>query len=119
MLGYQGTIGVPDGHESAPAELTITHLKNSQATTESTSDEFLRGYNDDVVREEQWPFSLACSNNRPVFIESVGDRNEGFEARGWPERPKQAVLIPITSEGQLSAVAIVGLNPRRPWIQGK
>ncbi|KAF7973293.1 hypothetical protein HWV62_15673 [Athelia sp. TMB] len=72
-----------------------------------------------------WPFLEACSTCKPIFIPDLSARHTGFEQRGWDEAPRSAVVIPITTDGNLpQALLIVGLNPRRPlnetyakWVQ--
>jgi hypothetical protein len=51
----------------------------------------------------------------PVFVENLpAAYTSSLETRGWEDRPKIAVVIPIIAEVGMvpSAVLIVGLNPR-------
>lgn len=51
----------------------------------------------------------------PVFVESLGDLTASLEQRGWEEKPRHAVVIPVLAEaGQTvpQAVLIVGINSR-------
>lgn len=127
----QGTIGVPDGHPSAPNNLTISvELSNSQQTPSShdsasstTSATATSSTATGPAATTIWPFREALQKKKPVFIADLKGRAKGFASRGWPELPKNAVVIPIMFEGDTSAipkaVLIVGLNPRRPWNEGE
>lgn len=62
-----------------------------------------------------WPFEDACRSLEPVFIADLGELTASLEPRGWEERPRQAVVFPLTAEaGQVipSGVLIVGINSR-------
>lgn len=119
-LFLEGSIGVPSDHPSALPTLTVqvesepteNGLDRSTISSSSTSPA--------LDSPHGWPLSLVFSSQRPVFVE-LGDRAKGFIPRGWPEPPRNGVVIPIIFEGsadKISGILIVGLNPRRPWNEG-
>lgn len=51
----------------------------------------------------------------PVFVENLRNLTAKLEQRGWEERPRHAVVIPVFAEaGQKvpQAVLVVGINSR-------
>lgn len=66
-------------------------------------------------RRWSWPFEEACLKKEPVFIENLKNLTADFEARGWEDLPKHAVVVPIFAEaGQVipQAILVVGVNTR-------
>ncbi|GAA5905350.1 uncharacterized protein JCM6883_006368 [Sporobolomyces salmoneus] len=65
--------------------------------------------------EWSWPFEEACLKRQPVLIEDLGALGERLEQRGWEQRARSAVVIPIridAAEGSApTAVIVLGLNP--------
>ncbi|SCV70301.1 BQ2448_1695 [Microbotryum intermedium] len=131
-LTLQGTIGVPDGHQSAPPEVNL-QIDPTQASmqTESESEETTSTASQSSINNTEsnsiengadiWPFQEACQRRKPVFINDLGGRATGFAKRGWPTPLKHAVVIPIVTQSGSDnssaprAVLVLGINPRRPW----
>ncbi|SGY14975.1 BQ5605_C013g07190 [Microbotryum silenes-dioicae] len=131
-LTLQGTIGVPDGHKSAPPEVNL-QIDPTQASTrtESESEETTSTASQSSINNTEsnsiesgtdvWPFLDACQRRKPVFINDLGGRATGFAQRGWPTPLKHAVVIPIVTQSGNDtssaprAVLVLGINPRRPW----
>lgn len=133
-LTLQGTVGVPDGHLSAPNELvtridaTPPSFHDASETSSTTSNTGTGTGSASATNSSQttgtdgatsWPFQEACSSRKPVFISDLAGRAKGFQQRGWPSEVKHAVVIPIVLEGDTTSIPraclILGLNPRRPW----
>lgn len=122
-LQYRGSLGVSKGHPCAPAEVLFTIDKTpdssegSQCESASSADSNATATQPFQADESlPWPFQEACATCKPIFIPDLGDRCEGFEQRGWDEKPRSAVVIPIVTDGaQTQALLVVGLNPRRPF----
>ncbi|KAM0790952.1 hypothetical protein ACM66B_004257 [Microbotryomycetes sp. NB124-2] len=126
-LTLEGTVGVPDGHQSAPAECTVriettapTPAQNDSDASSTASYPGTSSSGNTGEGASSWPFQEALSSRKPVFIADLAGRNKGFVQRGWPSEVKHAVVIPLLVEGESSsavpkACLIVGLNPRRPW----
>lgn len=125
-LTLQGTVGVPEDHESAPEKVLIRIDTSAQWYSSRDSDSSSAPSASPSSAQQSgpdragiWPFHEACTSKKPVFIADLGGRADGFESRGWPDPPIHAVMIPILVEGDANAlpraVLIVGLNPRRPW----
>lgn len=124
-LEFQGGLGIPSGHASAPAEINLIILDPPSESSDLGSQwESVSSTGSNVTTKDSfhpdkqlpWPLQEACSTCKPVFIPDLGARHAGFEQRGWDENPRAAVVIPITTDGSTpQAVLIVGLNPRRPF----
>lgn len=117
---------MPKQHPSAPDSLVIQvdsgTTSRNESETDSTSgierDSVSNDSDSSKAKEDVWPWNTACSSRKPVFVEEVGKRADGFEPRGWKDPPKHAVVIPVyagTDEALPTAILIVGLNPRRPF----
>lgn len=126
-LTLQGSVGVPEGHPSAPAEFTTRidtssysqPSQDSDTTSSTASFSGTTSSNTTGDGSNSWPFQEALSSRKPVFIADLAGRNKGFIQRGWPSEVKHAVVIPLMADGESSAIPkaciIVGLNSRRPW----
>lgn len=123
-LEHRGSLGVPKGHVCAPAEITLmvdrpldqSDLTSQWETSSSAASSATAAQTFQADEHLPWPFQEACATGMPIFIPDLGSRHVGFEQRGWDERPRSAVVIPISTDGSLpQAVLIVGLNPRRPF----
>ncbi|BGP19572.1 hypothetical protein JCM10213v2_007667 [Rhodosporidiobolus nylandii] len=123
LMALQGTVGVPAGHSSAPAEVEVrVDLKKNEAEPASSASSAssvtgTHSTNEENATSTVWPFIEALTSRRPVFISDVGARADGFHQRGWPDPTTRAVCIPIMTEGSMipKAMLVVGLNSRRPW----
>lgn len=123
VLELQGTLGVPDGHESAPAEVGLTVDRTPDSSDHGSQSGSVSSAGSNATAKQTftddrfaWPFQEVCSTCKPIFIPDLGARHAGFEQRGWDEAPRSAVVIPISTDGSLpQALLIVGLNPRRPF----
>ncbi|KAM0756019.1 hypothetical protein T439DRAFT_320710 [Meredithblackwellia eburnea MCA 4105] len=138
----QGTIGVPDGHPSAPESVffkidhsasTFSHGSDASSTTSNTGSNTTKSNTEANSKHSttkkstkssnkaptQWPFREAFSRRRPVYVSDLAGRADGFTPRGWPDAPINAVCIPILVEDDTvshpRAILVCGLNPRRPW----
>ncbi|BGP02584.1 hypothetical protein JCM10021v2_006304 [Rhodotorula toruloides] len=120
-LNLQGSVGVPKGHPSAPAEVDVlidTQIsQDSKAGKSNASSASTNSTNEDNSTSTVWPFVEVLQSHQPIFISELGQRSQGFEHRGWPDDVHRAVVIPIRVEGSAvpKAILVVGLNPRRPW----
>ncbi|ORY86726.1 hypothetical protein BCR35DRAFT_302457 [Leucosporidium creatinivorum] len=137
-LVLQGTVGVPEGHPSAPAEFTTRidttppsqHEPSLHGTSDTSSNTSHTGTGTNSATnssqptgsmegEPSWPFQEACSSRKPVFLADLFGRAKGFHQRGWPSEVKHGVVIPIVVEGDTTSIPkaclVLGLNPRRPW----
>lgn len=119
-LRLSGTIGVPEGHASAPQGMHI-NLGSPPSSLDSNADSSASSqtltFRDMSDSADAWPFKEALATRKSIYISDLRERNEGFELRGWPEPSRNAVVIPIMTETDTDpqAVFVVGLNPRRPW----
>ncbi|KAK4705487.1 hypothetical protein P7C70_g716, partial [Phenoliferia sp. Uapishka_3] len=129
-LTLQGTIGVPGGHPSAPSTAsfkvdlsapTLSHESDASSTTSNTGSNATGST--DASTPMSYPFRDAFTRKRPIFIQDLAGRTAGYTARGWPDAPRNAVCIPILVEDDTvshpRAMLVVGLNPRRPWNEGR
>ncbi|KAF7977245.1 hypothetical protein HWV62_4357 [Athelia sp. TMB] len=122
-LEHRGSLGVPKGHVCAPADITLMIDRQDPAdtssqweTASSAASSATAAHAFQADEHLPWPFQEACVTGIPIFIPDLGSRHVGFEQRGWDERPRSAVVIPIATDGGLpQAVLVVGLNPRRPF----
>jgi hypothetical protein len=68
-----------------------------------------------AASEWTWPFEEACMKRQPVTIEDLGPLGEQLEQRGWEQRARSAVVIPIRIDSDESntpsAVIVLGVNP--------
>ncbi|VDB99941.1 unnamed protein product [Peniophora sp. CBMAI 1063] len=73
------------------------------------------------IRESFWPFADVFAANAAVHVPHIPAYVvQGFDARGWNEQAREAVLIPLTdstvANGTVpSCVIILGLNSRRSY----
>ncbi|GAA6012992.1 hypothetical protein JCM11491_000931 [Sporobolomyces phaffii] len=61
-----------------------------------------------------WPFEEACLKRQPVQVDDLGALGENLEQRGWDQRARSAVVIPIRIDADASApsaVIVLGVNP--------
>ncbi|KAL9115986.1 MAG: hypothetical protein Q9227_000354 [Pyrenula ochraceoflavens] len=96
----QGNLGIPDGHQAAPAQID---LKTGEAG-------FTAG------------FRNSMRTDRPIFLQEADgtlDPNllDGITWRGFGDRCRSCVICPIhptTGESTLGFL-VMGTNPRRPY----
>ncbi len=64
-----------------------------------------------------WPAQQVAIRTDLVRIEDVGKRFEGLPLAAWDRPPKEAILVPLTQQGQqrLAGFFVAGLNPYRPF----
>lgn len=73
------------------------------------------------IRESFWPFADVFAANAAVHIPHLPAYVvQGFDARGWGEQAREAVMIPLTdstvANGTVpSCVIVLGLNSRRSY----
>lgn len=69
-------------------------------------------------RPTPWPFQEAIQTHRCVHVPHLADYIvEGFDKRGWGDRPREAVVIPLGLDDQKvpPAILVIGINTRRPY----
>lgn len=123
-LQLKGSVGVPEGHPSAPSQLTVrvptASLFDTSASSTSASSTTLT-MNSGGRDAEIWPFKEALQSRKPIYLSELQDRTAGFEPRGWPDASTSAVIVPILGDNDLEpqAVFVFGRNPRRPWSESE
>ncbi|KAG8997175.1 hypothetical protein FRB93_000461 [Tulasnella sp. JGI-2019a] len=72
--------------------------------------------------EPQWPFFDIFSARQPLHVQNIppsvaNDAQFGYRPEGYNDPPREAVIIPLATEGEEvpAAVIIIGLNTRRPY----
>ena len=96
----EGTLGVPEGHPSAPTRLDLRRARGG----------FIPSFREAMQTRE--PNLLKIADG--TLSESLID---GFHLRGFPEPCSLAVVCPIrpTTEENVIGFLVVGINPRRPY----
>ncbi|GAA93650.1 uncharacterized protein L969DRAFT_53668 [Mixia osmundae IAM 14324] len=124
LLGLQGTLGVPEGHAACPKELSFpwdgqdsSDQGSMSETDSSTASSATAKQSYTADDKSYWPLHEACITGKPIFMPNLGTRNDDFEIRGWDEKARAAVVIPIQTDSRSAphAVFVLGLNPRRPF----
>lgn len=83
-------VGLPEGHDAAPAELSLN--------------------------DTSWPIARAIEGKTLVLVEGLGNRFDSeFPLGEWGEPPHHGAILPIqlAGRGVAGAVLVVGLNPYR------
>lgn len=75
--------------------------------------------------EPQWPFFDIFSARQPLHVQNLpasiaSDPRFGYRPEGYNDPPREAVIIPLATEGEEvpAAIMIIGLNTRRPYDAG-
>lgn len=65
----------------------------------------------------EWPIEQAFHSRESIRVTVPKDVTDGFQKRGWGDQVTDAIVIPLSSEGDSShlGVAILGLNTRRSF----
>ncbi|GAA5985317.1 hypothetical protein JCM10908_002618 [Rhodotorula pacifica] len=127
-LLLHGSIGVPEGHPSAPTKLvcalatdelepTASSGRWSLSSATTNSGTFPSTASGETSFSTVWPLVEALESRKPVLMNDLGRRVEGFTTRGWPNAVERGVVMPVLVEGAElpRAILIVGLNPLRPF----
>lgn len=141
QLRLAGTIGVPKGHSSAAEKIQFNIQilgSNSQSggscpspSTLGNSAEQKSGSQSSVGSQRTlpteltdddnvvWPLREACTFRKPIYIAHLGDRANGLEIRGWPDRAKSAVVMPVSNSEDSAPLGVIvfGLSPRLNWTE--
>lgn len=141
QLRLAGTIGVPKGHPSAAEKIQFNiqiHGSSSQcggschspstlgnsAEQKSSSQSSVGSQKTmltEVTDEDNvvWPLREACTFRKPIYIAHLGDRAKGLEIRGWPDRTKSAVVMPVSNSEDSAPLGVIvfGLSPRLNWTE--
>lgn len=70
-----------------------------------------------------WPFFDVFSTKKPLHVTALPStigQGFGFRKNGWNDVPREAIVMPIAAEGDEvpNAVAVLGVNTRRPYDKG-
>ena len=106
-LKLVGTIGIPAGHAATPlkTEVTLdslTHRVLSEMSGSVTSvNETVQGESDGETPDfTNWPFFDVFGQSSTVYVENLPETiAESLFRRGWGDVPREAVVIPISAEG--------------------
>ncbi len=63
-----------------------------------------------------WPLSAPLQEGTPVVVDDIGERFGPLSCEPWPERTRQALLMPLSAvrwDGR-AVILVAGINPRRP-----
>jgi hypothetical protein len=145
ILRLAGSVGVPDGHASAPAEIRLNLARKEARSSAAAAFSQSLGPNsptmsivsslsgaapgthrsvspmseDDIrSKDDEWPFKEALQTKRLVLVEDCSALIKGYPTRVWDELPNAAVIVPIANdsdEGVPRAVLVIGLSVRRPF----
>lgn len=96
---------------------TVVQSPNEEETASVDSDA-------SQAQEARWPFFDIFSSKKPLHIQQLPPsitKGFGYREKGWNDVPREAVVIPVATEGDdvPVAVMIVGLNTRRPYDRGE
>lgn len=63
-----------------------------------------------------WPAATLLSTGTPVHVPGLVERFENLPTGGWDRPPAEALLVPVTRQGQdePTGFLVAGLNPFRP-----
>ncbi|ORX36287.1 hypothetical protein BD324DRAFT_628177 [Kockovaella imperatae] len=127
----ESTVGVPDGHPSAPATMSFDIPIKTRSAFGPNADRLSSptmsaisalssgsGRRIHIADEASWPILKALSTRQCVLVEDCRSLIEGYEIREWDELPMSALVVPICSETAIEvpgAFMILGLNLRRPF----
>ncbi|KZW00758.1 hypothetical protein EXIGLDRAFT_720395 [Exidia glandulosa HHB12029] len=128
-LSLVGSLGVPEGHPSAQAEVLVKlgsadDCLSSAESTSTAGDETSSSWASsrsfrNAPHHDAWPFTdvLAARGNL-VTVFPLGSRVDGFAQRGWDYPCTHAVAFAIGAggkDGPAGGVVVIGLNPCRPY----
>ncbi|KZW00779.1 hypothetical protein EXIGLDRAFT_720404 [Exidia glandulosa HHB12029] len=130
-LSLVGSLGVPDGHPSAPAEVVIRsdgvedYISSVESSSVTDDDPFSfwpptqTASPSAALDASSWPFlEILAARGNLVKILPLGSRANGFKHRGWDYPCTQAVAFAIGATGKdrpAGGLVIIGLNPCRPY----
>ncbi|KAI0035069.1 hypothetical protein K488DRAFT_83402 [Vararia minispora EC-137] len=102
-------------HSPLPTKGTtiISDLSEDRSTTPSTWQDKRRSPSHSAA--SFWPFAESFSSRTAVHIQDLpGYVVDGFERRCWDEHPREAVIIPLTSDDSdiPDCLLVLGLNSR-------
>jgi signal transduction histidine kinase len=67
------------------------------------------------VENTGWPFSEALQEPHEILVEDLAARFGPVPMGRWNARPEQAILLPLSRAGQVSAFLAAGLSPHRSF----
>ncbi|ORY86727.1 hypothetical protein BCR35DRAFT_302458 [Leucosporidium creatinivorum] len=122
-LGVQvtccGSLGIPSDHPYFVQEATIdlTPPMSRQSSASGSGSTATAMADDSTSPNWSWPFEEACLRREPVVVE-LDSLSDSLEPRGWNDRPRCAVVIPIMVDAAQSipqAILVLGINPRSQY----
>lgn len=98
-----GAVGVEGDHPAFPPYIEVKINGYASSMASADEDSFM------------WPFEQAIQGRDPVRVVLPRSISDGIQRRGWGDRVTQAMVIPISSEGDAQPLGafILGLNTRR------
>jgi hypothetical protein len=101
-LQLGGTINIPPGHPSARQVIDVV-INPEMGFSGTRSNGF------------EWPIEQAFHSRESIRVCFPKEFANEFQKRGWGDRVTDAIVVPLSSEGDLAplGVAILGLNTRR------
>jgi hypothetical protein len=101
-LQLGGTINVPSGHPSVRQVIDVV-INPGMGFRGTRSNGF------------EWPIERAFHSRESIRVCFPKEIANEFQRRGWGDRVTDAIVVPLSSEGDLAplGVAILGLNTRR------
>ncbi len=72
---------------------------------------------DPAEEEAPWPTTELLRRFSPILVDDLALRFGELPTGAWDRAPKDAVVVPVTQQGQETAAGflVVGLNPLRPY----
>ncbi|POW12437.1 hypothetical protein PSTT_04501 [Puccinia striiformis] len=135
QLRLAGAVGVPKGHPSAAEQIqfniqmlgscsqsgsschsssTLGHSTDNNSSSPSSVGS-QRTMHTELTEDDSvvWPLREACTFRKPIYIAHLGDRAKGFEARGWPDQTRSAVVMPVSTSEDSAPLGVIvfGLSP--------
>lgn len=103
-LDFKGSICVPHGHVAAPPTVEVV-VDTTMGFKGIRSNGF------------EWPIEQAFHSRDSIRVTIPKELAEEFQTRGWGDVVTDAIVVPLSSEGDLAplGVAILGLNTRRTF----
>ena len=130
QLRLQSTVGIPNGHPSAPSIVTprldtkqsnarasISRWQSSSPTPSILSTDPSTSGSRFVRSDEttEWPLSQALLGRQGVLVKDCSSVVSGIPIRAWDHLPESAVIIPI-GDGAFAdtprGLVVLGLNIR-------
>jgi len=101
-LQLAGTINIPPTHACVPQIIDAVIQPGSEF--DWTSSNIFK-----------WPIEQALQSRESIRVSIPKECADDFQKRGWGDRVTDAIVVPLSSEGDLTplGVAILGLNTRR------